>query len=103
MKTMSEKANQIYMDYQAMLQKAGRLEELAEELSSAVQDEYNICGLSQSAWHGDSGDMFREKTTRSGKKLEKRAKELKKAASALRKTAKRQYETEMKLAALFGK
>ena len=32
MKTMSEKANQIYMDYQAMLQKAGRLEELAEEL-----------------------------------------------------------------------
>lgn len=103
MKTVSEKTDQIYMDYQAVLQKAGRLEELAAELSNVAQKEYDICGSAQRAWQGEGGEVFREKAMRSGKKVEKRAEELKKAAGALRKTAKRQYETEMRLAALFGK
>lgn len=100
---MSEKTNQIYMDYQAMLQRAGRLEELAGELLRVAQNEEDICGSAQKAWQGDSGELFREKTTRSAEKLKKRADELKKAAAALKKTAKRQYETEKKLAAMFGK
>ena len=97
---MGKGTGQIYMDYQAMRQKADRLDELAEELLSIAESEVGGCISAQNAWQGDSGDVFREKAIKLEKKIEKRAKELRRTASALLVTAERQYRMEMALAAL---
>lgn len=102
-KRMGKGTGQIYMDYQAMRQKADRLDELAQELLSIAENEIGSCMTAQNAWQGDSGDVFREKVMKLEKKLEKRAKELKRTAAALRSTAERQYRIEMALAAMVSR
>ncbi len=94
---MGKTSDQIYMNYQAMKQKAARLEELAKELRNATENQVAEHGHDQSSWKGDSGEAFRQKVTRLNYKIIKRADEIEKTAAALRKTAERQYKLEMKL------
>ena len=94
---MGKSSDQIYMNYQAMKQRAARLEELAKELRNAAENQITEHGHDQSSWKGDSGEAFRQKVTRLNYKITKRADELEKTAAALRKTAERQYKLEMKL------
>lgn len=99
---MGKGTGQIYMDYQAMRQKADRLDELAEELLSIAESEVGGCISARNAWQGDSGDVFREKATKLEKKIVKRAKELRRTASALRATAERNTEWKWHLPHWFG-
>lgn len=100
---MGNGTNSIYMDYQAVLQKASRLEELAKELSMIAENQIESYASNRKVWQGDSGDAFRQKLTKEENNLKKKAKDLNKTADRLRKTAKRQYEIEKKLVSLVSK
>lgn len=94
---MGKTMNQIYMDYQAMEQKASRLEELAREIRSVAENQIEGCMNNRGIWEGDSGDAFRQKVTRLNYKITRRAEELEKTASAIRVAAQRQYRLEKAL------
>ena len=100
---MGKTSNQIYMDYQAVRQKASRLDELANEIKAIAQNEIACHCSKQSSWKGDSGDEYRQKLTKLENNLNKRANELQKTASALRSSAERQYRLEMALVSLVSR
>ncbi len=97
---MGKSADNIYMNYQAMKQRASRLEELADELKRIAENEIACHASDRSSWTGDSGDVCREKLTRLEKNVNKRAKELENAAKSLRTVAERQYKLEMMLVSI---
>lgn len=99
---MGKSTNQIYMNYQAMRQRANRLEELAGELRNIANNEIACHISNRSSWIGDSGDVCREKLVKLENNVDKRAKELEKAANSLRTVADRQYKLEMTLASLIS-
>lgn len=93
-KEMGKTSEQIYIDYQAVRQKADRLEELANEIRSVTEQELSGFSSNRGMWSGDSGDAYRQKLTRLECNLYKRANELQKTANALRSAAERQYRLE---------
>jgi WXG100 family type VII secretion target len=100
---MEKSSNQIYMDYQAIRQKADQLEELAGELKAIAQNEIADYSSNHSFWEGDSGDACRQKLKKLENNLNKRANELQNTADALRKAAERQYRLEMTLVSLVSR
>lgn len=93
----------IFIDYQAMRQKAAELEELADELKSIAQNQVACYAANKSFWQGDSGDACRQKLRKLEKNLNSRAKLLQRVAKALRIVAATQYNLEMSLVALVSK
>lgn len=97
---MGKSIQRIYMDYQAMKQKADRLDELAAEIESLAGNRVDCHSSAIHSWKGDSGEMCRQKVTKLGNNLRKQAKDLHSTANAIRSAAERQYRLEMALAAL---
>ncbi len=97
---MGKTSDQIYINYQAVLQKADRLEELAGEIRSVTEQELSCFFSNRNIWSGDSGDIYRQKLTKLESNLHKRAKELQNTANAVRSAAERQYRLERALAEL---
>lgn len=97
---MGKSTDHIYMDYQAMRQKADRLEELAGEMESIIENKIACYSSGSNSWKGDSGDACSQKMKKLENNLRKKAKDLRNTAAAIRRAAEIQYRLEMRLASL---
>lgn len=96
-------SNHIYMNYRLMKEKAGQLEDLADELKQVTQNRVACYSRDTSFWKGDSANVCRQKLIKLQNDMNKREKELRRAAQSLRSIAEFQYRVEMALVSLVEK
>ena len=96
-------ANAIRMDYNAMLQKASSLENLAGELNRIADSIDAGRGQVALSWSGLASAEYQKKLAREKDLVRRRARQLSQSAQGVRKAAKRLYDTEMFALSLLGR
>ena len=96
-------ARLIKMDYNAMLQKAGSLEDLAERLYRIADSLDRENDRIASGWTGNASGEYRKKISRERNLVRRRAQQLSQSAQGVRRAAKRMYDTEMFALSLFSR
>ena len=96
-------ARLIKMDYNAMLQKAGSLEDLAERLYRIADSIDRENDRIASGWTGNASGEYRKKISRERNLVRRRAQQLSQSAQGVRRAAKRMYDTEMFALSLFSR
>lgn len=93
----------IYMNYTSTLDKASRLDELAQRLRvTAVEVEERTAACACRGWEGSTCDAFLTKNRRSASNLRAHAWRLERCAEMLRFSAYEHYKNEMIAKTLFG-
>ena len=95
---MAKTAFEIRMDYEKTIQEAARLDEIADELASAVSGALSdsISGI-QTAWKGDNANAYIKKCELLKTNIDKTVKKLRETANVIRKIAKTTYDAEMRV------
>ena len=88
-------ARSIKMDYNAMLQKAGSLEDLAERLYRIADSIDRENDRIASGWTGNASGEYRKKISRERDLVRRRAQQLSQSAQGVRRAAKRMYDTDI--------
>jgi WXG100 family type VII secretion target len=95
-------AGTIKMEFQAMFQRANKLEELALELKRHAREIEAQQGNISSVWTGEASEEFQKKLQREKDLVYRHAGQLEQAACAIRRAAIRIYNTEKFALSLIG-
>lgn len=93
----------IEINFQDTLDKAGRLEELADDMNSICNNEIaQTSGAIATNWEGDGANFYRKALDQTNKKLINKADALKRTAESLGKSARRLKKLEEMAQSIFS-
>ena len=94
---MEQSEQRILMNFQEANRQAGRLEEIAEDISrTADRDLENEIQKISLNWKGENAQAFTKKASTMQDKTRRNAKDLKQIAKTIRTIAKNTYDAEMR-------
>ena len=95
---------QVYFNYSEALKKAERLEAIAEEINSRIDNDLSEkLDYGRNVWKSDTANIYFDKYNKIVNDLKECARNYKRVAEVIRTTAKRNYDAEIRIIEIASK